>query len=188
MKSKDSYIVAIIPPKKIAVVVDKYRNKYSLYSSYKIVPHVTISPPFYLEKISEKQITNLLKERLSALKSVNLSFDNIDYFPNGGDKNVAFFAPNKNSISSIKTIFDVVNKVLKGRVTAVYDNYNFNGLKNNPHMTIASKIPDDKFESIKKELNLVKENFTFKVNHIYLYKKKYGTNEWIEIEKVKLGS
>ncbi|MCK5285632.1 MAG: 2'-5' RNA ligase family protein [Candidatus Pacebacteria bacterium] len=84
----NSYLITINPSKNINEIVNKYRNKYAKFTTYKISPHITIYPPFYLKQISEKEILNLLKSSLKDVNNFSLNFNSIKYFEEGN--NVAF--------------------------------------------------------------------------------------------------
>lgn len=186
MQNMNSYLVTIDPPKEVANVVDEYRKKYSQYTNYKIPPHIIIRPPFYLKQISEDEVLELLKDGLRNLKSVNLNFNSISYFE--GSNNVVFFAPDTNSITSIKEIFIEVINTLHNQTEDVYNDYKLSISEFNPHMTISERIPRDKLEKIKRKLGKSEEKLSFCVEFLHMYKQNENSSLWKEIGKVKLGN
>ncbi|MCK4918160.1 MAG: 2'-5' RNA ligase family protein [Candidatus Pacebacteria bacterium] len=179
----NSYLITIDPPKELIETIDKYRNRYAKYTNYKIPPHITIYPPFYLKKISEKEILELIKFSLKNTNKHSLNFNSISYFEEGN--NVAFFAPNKSSNNFIRQVFLKVIENLKSRVEDVYNDYKMSVKDFNPHLTIAEQIPDDMFEKFKKELNNTKENLVFECNSLCLYKQESKSRIWNKVGEIK---
>lgn len=180
----NSYLITIDPPEEIIDIVERYRKKYMQYTNYKIPPHITIYPPFYLKQISEDGIFKSLKDNLRKIKPIDMDFSSINYFE--GDNNIAFFAPDISSAKSIKEIFIAVINSLCDQTEDVYDDYKLSASEFNPHMTIAERVPNDKFETIKKELSEVKEKLSFGVEFVYLYKQEEKSSSWNKIGKVNL--
>ncbi|MBU1046819.1 2'-5' RNA ligase family protein [Patescibacteria group bacterium] len=182
----NSYLITIDPPKNISGRIDIYRKKYGKFTTYKIPPHVTIFPPFYLNRVSEKEILELLRISLLNLSKVSLTFDSVKYFENGN--NVAFFAPDKNSDVLIRQIFLNILKDLRNKVKDVYDEYKMTVEDFDPHLTIAEKIPDSEFKKIKNELKNIEESFVFNCNSVCLYKQEVKSRIWNKVKEIKFNS
>ncbi len=180
----NSYLITIDPPKTIANIVDKYRNIYSKHTTYKIPPHITIYPPFYLKQISEKEILDKLKNAFSNTKPFALNFDKVDYFEE--NNNVAYFAPDEKSLIKLKGVFSKTITSLSGKTQDVYEDYKLSTNDFKPHITIAEKIPTDELKKVKKGLSDVNEKLSFDCNFIYLYKQEKGSRIWREVGKIKL--
>ena len=180
----NSYLITIDPSKEVVDIVDKYRDKYAKFTNYKIPPHITIYPPFYLNKISEKEILKLLKNSVKDTNNFYLNFNSINYFEERN--NVVFFAPDKNSNIFIKKVFLKVIKSLENKVKDVYDNYKMSVKNFNPHLTIAERIPDNEFKIIKEDLDKAKENLVFECSFLCLYRQEFESRIWNKIGEVKL--
>ena len=178
----NSYLITINPSKEVTDIVDRYRNKYAKFTTYKIPPHITIYPPFYLNKISENEVLRLL----AFLKKINgfcLNFNSVKYFEEGN--NVAFFAPDKKSAVLLKKIFLKVVEKLRNKVKDVYDDYKLSVECFNPHLTISERILDNEFQKIKKELNKINENLVFKCEFLCLYKQEPKSRIWNKVGEIK---
>ncbi len=174
-----SYLITIDPPKNITKIIDKYREKFAKYTKYKIPPHVTIYPPFYL-KVDEKELVTLLERQLKGSRKFSLDFDSIDYFV--GNNNVAYFSPSDKSKEKLEVIFTKTFDILENRIEDVHGNYKTQGFK--PHITIAEQIPNKDFEDIQKELADIKEVFSFMCNSILIYKQDYKSRIWKKVKEI----
>lgn len=53
-------------------------------------------------------------------------------------------------------------------------------------MTIAEKIPSDKFLGIEKKLSSLNVSFSFKFKYLYIYKNAESSNEWKKVFRFEL--
>jgi 2'-5' RNA ligase len=176
------YVVIVVPSQEIIDMVDRYRKKYARHTSYVIVPHFTVYPPFSILSSNENEIINVLKNGLAGIGSQVVKFEKIGYFE--GKNNVAFFEPNAESINYLKSLLVKTTKSLEGRVKNVYDDYNFTPEKFKPHMTIAERMPEDSFVAVKEELDGLNENGEFAVSSVFVYKCEPETNQWSNLCEV----
>ena len=184
MSEKDSYLLAITPPKDVSEKVDEYRKKYKKHT-YFITPHITIYPPFYIDSANENDIISILIEKLKSIKSDEIIIDSLGYFENGNDTNVAYFKPNDSAIIYLREIFSICSLALRSHIHNKYESHP-SGFK--PHMTISSDIPNDVFLNIKSELKNTKELFKFKVESVDVYKQQGKSGIWNKIKEVDLKS
>jgi 2'-5' RNA ligase len=180
-----TYALIVIPPPEIISFVDGYRKRFAKYTDYIIPPHFTIYPPFYNDFSSEPDLIEKLITTFSKIMPAQIALSSINYFE--GVNNVAFFEPSPDSSSYLIKLLTEATNGLKGKVKNVYEDYNFSPEKYKPHMTIAEKIPEDKFRSIKNELNKIQVNSNFISDCVYLYKQVDDSPVWSEVIKLPLG-
>ena len=179
----NSYLITINPNEKSSVIVDEYRNKYSKCTCYKIPPHITIYPPFYLIDITEEEILNVMKRTFGKIESFDLRFDSVGYFEK--KNNVIYFAPDKKSDELLKNILNKTLNILDGKTKDVYADYKLSKDNFTPHITIAEKIPENEFRKIKQETKNIKEKLKFTAKEIILYKQNQNSRIWEDVEKIK---
>lgn len=121
--------------------------------------------------------------RLIKIETEEIKIDSIGSFEEGN--NVIFFKPDQKSEEYLKDLFEKVTNGLKPLVKDAYKNYNLKIDNYNPHITIAEKIPEEKFKLIKQELSRENFDFSFKVDSIYLFKQEENSREWIKVKEIK---
>jgi 2'-5' RNA ligase len=179
----NAYAVAVIPPKNIAEMVDFYRRKYAKYTSYAIVPHLTIIPPFYIQSGDEAEIIGVLEAGFKGTKPEKVVIEKIGYFE--GKNNIAFFQPDSRSSAFLRNLLIKATGMLSGRVKNVYDDYSFAPEEFKFHMTIAEAIPGEHLPKIKEELSSVVFRDSFLVSSVYLFRNLNDSNIWSELVEIK---
>jgi len=183
-KNTSEYVLIVIPPAEIISWVESYREKYAHYTEYKIVPHLTVYPPFYFGPDREDDLTVLLKTALSQVDPFVVNLNKIGFFE--GKNNVVFVEPDKESSDFVKNLLVSATVVLRSRVKNVYADYNFTLDKFKPHMTIAEKLPPDLFIDVKKELEHMAVKKSFLVNSVWLYRERDNWSKiWEPVNEIK---
>jgi len=181
---KDNYALVVLPSKDVSDIVDKYRQKYARFTSYVIPPHITLVPPFFIKSGIESKIISILNDEYEKVQPFHVLINKVDYFE--GTNNVAYFKPDVKSSIKIKDLVIKAADVLDNRISLYYDDYNFQPENIVPHMTIAEKLPQEKFSEIKLALNNVIIDFSFQVSSVYLFRQLSGANEWEESSEIRL--
>jgi len=176
-KDMDSYLVAITPDESVIKIVNEYRQKYARYTEYKIPPHITIYPPFYLKKIPEEGIRIILQNAVGEIKKKRITLGSINYFRNTNN-NVVYFELNPVSASFVRGVFLRVFRALNYVVNYAHDDYVVTADNFNAHLTIAEKIPEKELEIIKSEIVAPRRKLFFRDWSVDLYKKKCGSKTW----------
>lgn len=179
------YFLGVVPPKKITDVVDKYRKKYAIYTSYHTPPHITVYPPFFLKGVGEAGFINLISESLKKTAPFPVRIESFDYFT--GKNNVAYLKPDENSEEELRNLLKTILPKLQSHTKHIYDYFIDKVDDYHPHMTIAEAIPADALLKIKKELGLEKVNITFGVNSLKLLIQPQGSHEWKIKKSVRFG-
>lgn len=179
----NAYLLAVVPPKKIADFADKYRKKYAKYTGYHTPPHITIYPPFHLTDIDEAQLKKFLEKNLLDTAPFQVCIDSFDYFI--GKNNVVYFKPDNRSESVLKSVLVKIFPTLKSHTKAIYNYFIVEPDSYRPHMTIAERIPEEVLPKLKQELNGEKVNFTFEVNSVQLLVQPEGSKVWMVKENIK---
>jgi 2'-5' RNA ligase len=179
----NAYALAVIPPKNISEMVDFYRRKYAKYTSYVIVPHLTIIPPFYIQSGDEAEIIGVLEAGFKSTKPEKVVIEKIGYFE--GKNNVAFFQPDSRSSAFLRDLLMKATNRLSGRVKDVYDDYSFAPEEFKFHMTIAEAIPGEQLPKIREELSSVVFRGSFLVSSVRLFRNSDDSNVWSELVEIK---
>lgn len=179
-----SYALVVVLPEEEIVKIDRLRQLYAQYTSYVIPPHFTVYPPFLLVSIDEQSLINLLSTSFKRTEGGQISTEGFGYFQ--GKNNVVFLNPKPLSASLLKQLLILATESLGEKVKFVYPDYNFKPEKFKPHMTIAERIPDDKFESVKSDVENQKLQVSFIMQNIFLYSNDEGSNVWTEVTKIPL--
>lgn len=162
------YLVAVVPSNDVALRVDVYRKKYAQYTRYKIVPHITVIPPFTLRGIAEQDFLKRLRMGMAGKRTFTARFDSVAFFEHSR-KTVAYFQPDGMSATRINemiaTAYGSVQEVIRG----AFHDYDLTPGSCKPHLTIAEGIPNSTIRQVKKELSAVQEVLTFDVRAIFLY-------------------
>jgi 2'-5' RNA ligase len=182
-KTVDTYAIVILPPEDISKVIDSYRVKYARYTSYVIVPHITLVPPFFIEKESPIEIILSLEEGFKGLPPFKLILENVNFFE--GKNNVAFVQPDVGSSDCIRNILRKTTSILGNRIRNAYNGYYFTPEKLVPHLTIAESIPESIFPEIKTEMGGLAFNYTFLVDSVFLFKQSEASNIWHPQAEIK---
>ncbi|MDB5194698.1 MAG: hypothetical protein JWN50_712 [Parcubacteria group bacterium] len=182
----DSYFLAVTPPEDICSKIDVYRKKFSKFSSYQVAPHITIYPPFVLDSITESELRARLEESLRNMPSATVTTDSVGYFDNGSAQNAVFFKPDDVSTAYLTQLFAYTSKLLQDTTKGKYSEYRSETVFN-PHMTIASHIPDASFEEIKERTRGINELFTFEAKTLDLYKQEGASGVWTKEKEILLG-
>jgi len=181
----NSYVLVILPPRRLWKVINRFREKYAKFTTYIIPPHITICPPFFIKNKSEKEIISLLNDSFLQVRPQKALLNSVDYFE--GENNVVFFKPDRKSSRFIKKLLTKSIDSLKDEIKNVYKNYNFTPKKIKPHMIIAEKIPHDILPRIKRELVNTQIALNFKINSVFLYRRKGNLRQWKELKEIHLG-
>jgi 2'-5' RNA ligase len=177
------YLLAVVPPKKIADFADKYREKYAKYTGYRSPPHITIYPPFYLTGIDEEEFKELLKKNLKNFAPFQVRINSVNFFT--GRNNVLYFKPDERSKNYLKSALESIFLTIKLCTKPIYNYYIVEPDSYRPHMTIAERIPKEVFSKLKQELSKEKVNFTFEVDSIWLLVQPEGSKVWKVKEDIK---
>jgi 2'-5' RNA ligase len=164
-------------------VIDSYRIKYARYTSYVIVPHITLAPPFFIEKVSPIEIILSLEENYEGLLQFEIILGKINFFE--GTNNVAFVQPDAGSSECIRNILRKTTSILKNRIRNAYNGYYFTPEKFVPHLTIAESIPENIFPKIKAELRSLVFSYTFLVDSVFLFKQSEASHTWHPQAEIK---
>ncbi len=178
----NQYIIIVVPSLEIIERVDKYRKIYARYTDYVIVPHFTIYPSFYITPGYEENVIQLLRNSFKGTEVVTINFSGVGYFESGN--NVAFFKPDTESSIFLKSLLLETTEILKGKIRNVHDDRCFLPENFSPHMTIAEKIPEEVFRSVKKELDDINEKGSFTVSSVFLYTQTVGENLWCNAAEI----
>jgi 2'-5' RNA ligase len=164
-------------------VLDSYRIKYARYTSYVIVPHITLVPPFLIEKESPIEIVHSLQKGYKGLPPIKVILENVNFFE--GKNNVAFVQPDAGSSESIRNILRKTTSILGNRIKNAYNGYYFTPEKFIPHLTIAESIPENIFSEIKSELAGLVFNYPFLVSSVFLFGQTGTSNIWQPQAEIK---
>jgi len=176
----EKYFLAIIPPPPVSDYVNKYRRQYNNKDNINsIPPHITIYPPFY-SLVSESNLIDRLRNIQTQTSPFRISFTSVDFFNNGN--NVAFFNPDSDSTLFLKKLYQNTRQLFSGQITDVWPGYPNKPEQFIPHCTIAEKIPDIEFPSIRKDLESLSVNQSFNVKSIFLLRKQVKT--WLTVSEI----
>lgn len=176
----DTYLLAAVPSPEVIVFVDTYRQKYGRYTTYDIVPHFTVCPPFYNLLASEPELVKNLTALFHGQSIVKITIDLVGFFE--AKNNVAFFQPDEISTQYLRDLFNTAFRGLKGKISNKWPDYPTDPKTFVPHLTIAEHIPDKDFVQVKAELENLKIDQSFNLSSITLFKKQ--DHLWPEIANI----
>lgn len=179
-----SYVLIVVPPEEEIAKINHLRQVYNQYTSYVIPPHFTVYPPFQLVDTDEQTLINLLGKGFNKVAGGQILTEGFGYFQ--GKNNVVFLNPNPSSETLLKQLLILAAESMAGKVKFVYPDYNFTPEKFKPHMTIAERIPGDKFEGVKSNIENQKIRVLFNLHNIFLYSNDKGSNIWSKIANIPL--
>jgi 2'-5' RNA ligase len=180
----DTYLVAITPPPDTQAHIQEYRRRVTQYTGYKIPPHITLYPPFYLQNTTLEKMVDSIRTNLDYVHNGTVRLADIDSFT--GYNNVIFFKPDDQSTTYLKNIFSAVHQALSGRVTDRFSDYAADANKFVPHLTIAERVPNGVWQTLQTQLLQHPVDISFPVNTIGLYEQAEDSREWRLVNTVTL--
>lgn len=147
--------------------MDEFRRRYAKYTHYRIVPHITLMPPFILRSGTEGDLIASLRENFAGVPPGNVVFDAVRFFRNNNI--VAYFAPDKLSQNYFQKLLTATRNSINGYSDKAFKDYKFTFGQFRPHMTIAEKIPPEIYPRVKRELSELDFCLKFPVDSVTVF-------------------
>lgn len=163
------YFIGIPLPKEEDKFLNFLKQQFNPKNRLSSPAHITLIPPF--EYTNEISLINNLKDFCKKQKTFFVSFKKINNFiqPKYG---TVFLAPEDS-----KDMYILYNNLVR-----TFSFFPKSG-KFVPHLTIANRIPFEKIDEIKKQLNDMYISLELKVNRIMIYRKTKNES-WKELIKI----
>jgi 2'-5' RNA ligase len=170
------YFIAAIPPTYLANYITEVKQsvaeKYGSKAALNQPPHITLVPPFEIEKSKEQKLTNILENYTSQLSNFLITLKDYGSFP----PKVIFInvEPNK----KLNDLADNLSKVLQEIGFTKPSEYNYH-----PHVTVAFKdLTEKNYELAWEEYKDKKVYFSWDLSQISLL--KYVDKQWVVVKDV----
>lgn len=176
------YLLAISLPEAVDKRVEELGQGYEEFTRARMGAHVTIYPPFELKKHSEEELMVIIAQGLGRVKSQMLTFDHIGYFHGGN--NVCYLEGNSETQAFLKMLSLKVVRVLEKTVEKQRP---ISEERFHPHVTIAKRLPEDKFKELKEKLKGFADVFITQAKSLDLYRLEgEGEGRWVLVKKFRL--
>jgi len=168
-----TYFIALLPPKpllqKISRIKENFAQSYGAKHALKLPPHITIIPPFKIQKETEPSLLFALQQAAAKTAAFELKVNGFDAFA----PRVIFIKVIDHE--PVKSLYDSLYEIAKELMPQKTERE----LK--PHITLATR--DLSPQAFKKEMQVFKDQefeATFRVKSIFLFGHNGKTWEIIE--------
>ena len=164
-----TYAVALTFPDDIEGVISKLLANYEQYFNDSIVPHMTLAYPF-TPVFSLYRVYEALEKAAKKTPPFNITLNRIKFFE--GENNVAYAALEHKQL--VKKLHIDLTKALEGLVKERSIDSKYTLERFMPHVTLASRLPDDVLEELKIKLSRYYLHYTNYVTEFSLFAEVEG--------------
>ena len=170
---KSFFFIAIIPPKEICDDIESFKQilseQFDTHRSLRHIPHITLAPPFHIDKDFETKLKEILNDFSRGLKPFPINLEDFSTFK----KHTLFVdVENSESLSALHSnLLELVNSEPKLLHKPVKYFQKFN-----PHVTIAYRDLEPNFKGAWSYFEKVKFTATFEFTSFALL--KHNGEKW----------
>ncbi|HTY81216.1 MAG TPA: 2'-5' RNA ligase family protein [Dehalococcoidales bacterium] len=164
-----TYAVVITFPENIDTLINKLLANYEEYMRHDIVPHMTLIYPF-TPVFSLYRLYEALEKVAKATPPIEITLNRIKYFE--GENNVAYAALEHRQ--TVKKLHIDLMKALEGLIKERAIDSRFILERFMPHVTLASRIPDDIFPELQLKLSRFHLHYTNQITEFSLFSEVEG--------------